>query len=95
MIKNILAKTLWVLAGVAFALVLLVAATAICAVRLLKSEQLTPIVCSLAEDNLDASVDIGAIHLSFNPGYPILRLLSLMHSSEPTRLRRISYAWFC
>lgn len=74
MIKKILPKILWALAGVAFALVLTVAAVAICAVRLLKSEQLTPIVCSLAEDNLDATVDIGAIRLSFNPGYPILRL---------------------
>jgi len=74
MIKKIAVRAIWFLAAVVFGLILTVAAVTICAVRLLKSEQLTHIVCSLAEENLDASVNIGAINLSFNPGYPILRL---------------------
>ena len=72
--KKIISKILWLGAAIVFALVLTVAATVICAVKLLHSEQLTPLVCRIAEDNLDASVDIGAIELSFNPSFPLLHI---------------------
>lgn len=72
--KKIISKILWFGAAIVFALVLTVAATVICAVKLLHSEQLTPLVCRIAEDNLDASVDIAAIELSFNPSFPLLHV---------------------
>ena len=74
MIKKIAVRTLRIAAAVVLTIVATIGAVTICAVKLLRSEHLTPIVCRVAEDNLNASVKIGSVGLSFNPGYPILRL---------------------
>lgn len=74
MIKKIITKTLLIASAVAFALVLTVTAVTLCTVRLLRPEQLTPIVCRMASDYLDADVNIGRIELSFKPSYPMLHL---------------------
>lgn len=56
------------------ALLLAVAATLVCAVKLLMPEHLTPVVEKVVNQALDATVDIGRVELSFRPAFPILSL---------------------
>lgn len=67
-------KILWITAAAAYTLVLVVVAVCICAVKLLEPGQLTPLVCRVAEANLDADVSIASVELGFKPSYPLLRL---------------------
>lgn len=56
------------------ALVLTVAATLICGVRMLRPEVLTPLVERFANSALDARVTLGRVELSFKPAFPQLYL---------------------
>lgn len=72
--KQIVFKSLRILAATLFAVILTVAAVLICAVRFLHSDKLAPLVCRIAEDNLNAKVEIGSIDLAFEPAFPVLRV---------------------
>lgn len=54
------------------ALVLLVAGTLVCSVRLLHPQRLTPVVTRLANQNLNADVSIGSVELSLRKSFPFL-----------------------
>lgn len=56
------------------AAVLAVAATLICAVKVLKPEHLTPLVEHFANRAVNADVVVGRVELSFRPAFPVLSL---------------------
>lgn len=72
--KPIVFKLLRIVAATLFALLLTVAAVLICAVRFLHSDRLAPLVCKIAEDNLNAKVEIDSLALAFEPAFPVLRV---------------------
>ncbi|MDE6206368.1 MAG: hypothetical protein K2M55_00995, partial [Muribaculaceae bacterium] len=61
---------LWVM----MALVLTVAATLICTVKVLSPDRLTPLVETFANSALDARVSLARAELSFRPAFPVLHL---------------------
>lgn len=63
-------SVLWIL----MALALTVAATLICTVKVLTPERLTPILRTIAQNNLNAEVYIGRASLAFRPAFPILEI---------------------
>ncbi|MDE6134348.1 MAG: hypothetical protein K2F79_02095, partial [Muribaculaceae bacterium] len=69
-IKKIFLILLWTV----MALVLAFAAALACGVRMLSPERLTPLVERLANDALEARVDIGRVELAFRPAFPMLYL---------------------
>lgn len=83
-------KILKICAWTVMAAVLAIAATAICIVKLISPEQLTPIVEKAVNSMLDARVSIGRVELDFHNRAPFvkLRVDSLLIISEPMiRLR--------
>lgn len=72
--KPIVFKLVRIVAAVIFALLLTIAAVLICAVRFLDSDRLAPLVCKIAEDNLNAKVEIDGLALDFEPAFPVLRV---------------------
>lgn len=54
--------------------VLAVAASLICAVKILRPEHLTPLVEHFANRALNAEVSLGRVELAFDPAFPVLRL---------------------
>lgn len=72
--KRILVNIFFVVFWVLMALVLAVGGTLVCAVKILRPEKLTPIVCNYANKALDADVSAARVELSFKPAFPLLRL---------------------
>ena len=59
---------------VVMAVILAVAATLICTVKLLHPQRLTPLVLTYANQMLDADVSLGKVELSFDPTFPFLKI---------------------
>lgn len=74
MIKRLIVNILFIVLWTAMAVVLLVAGTLMCGVRILNPERLTPIVVNFANKVLDADVSAGRVELAFRPGFPVLQL---------------------
>lgn len=72
--KRAIVNVFFVLLWTVMALVLFVAGTLVCGVRLLSPDKLTPIVSNFANKALDARVNVGRVELSFEPAFPVLRL---------------------
>jgi hypothetical protein len=68
------AKTLKWLSWIVIALVLTVFGSLVCIVKVLTPEKLTAIVTNVANEALDADVQIGRIELSMQPSFPFLCL---------------------
>ena len=68
--KTALKVILWSI----MAIVLVIAATLICAVKILTPDRLTPIVERVANKTLAADVSLGRVALDFYPAFPTLRL---------------------
>lgn len=68
--KTILKLIFWIL----LSLVLLVAGSLICAVKILTPDKLTPIVQRIANNTLAADVTLGRVELKFDPAFPVLRV---------------------
>ena len=68
--KTALKVILWSI----MAIVLVIAATLICAVKILTPDRLTPIVERVANNTLAADVSLGRVALDFYPAFPTLRL---------------------
>lgn len=83
-------KILKVTAWTVMAVVLAIAATAICLVKVVEPEELTPLVEATANKMLDARVSIGRVELAFHGKAPFVRLRidSLTIISEPMRRLR-------
>lgn len=61
-----------IIAWTLMALVLAVAGTLICAVKLLSPDKLTPIVEHVANKYLAADISLGRVELAFRPAFPVL-----------------------
>ncbi len=72
--KRLVGKCILIVIWVAMALVLAVAATLICSVKLLRPEALTAITMRAANKMLDASVYLGRVEFKFEPSFPVLSL---------------------
>ena len=56
------------------AIVLLLAGVLVCGVKMLRPQVLTPIICKVANDNLNAEVSLAKAQLVFEPAFPVLKL---------------------
>ena len=72
--RRILSKIFFIGLMVLMALFLAVSATLICAVKILHSERLTPLVERMAGNMLDADVSVARVEFAFEPAFPMLRL---------------------
>lgn len=73
-LKRVVGRIFIILAWTLMALVLTVAASLICMVRILTPERLTPLATTVANRYLDADVALGRAELSFHPAFPVLQL---------------------
>lgn len=72
--KKLAINLLFSIAMVLMTLLLAIAATLICTVRLLDPAHLTPVVQAYANKALDAEVSVKRVELSFRPAFPVVQL---------------------
>lgn len=72
--RRFIKNMLFTLCLVIMALLLIPTAALICSVKLLSPDRLTPIVERLANKELNATVRIAKVELSFKPAFPVLKL---------------------
>lgn len=72
--KRTAIRILLVFLWTVMAIVLLLAGVLVCGVKMLRPQVLTPIICKVANDNLNAEVSLAKAQLVFEPAFPVLKL---------------------
>lgn len=72
--KRTAIKILMIFLWTVMALLLSLTAVLVCGVKILRPQVLTPIICRVANDNLNAEVTLDKAQLVFEPAFPILKL---------------------
>ncbi len=72
--KRVAVRILLVFLWTVMAIVLLLAGVLFCGVKMLSPQVLTPMICKVANDNLNAEVSLASAQLVFEPAFPILKL---------------------